>query len=69
MMASEFTLTHPPVKDQSQTRQVPGGAIFLPLGAQNQPFSRAGCRSGRSHPAKLHFRPPVQMYGTFPEMG
>ena len=62
-----FLLTHPPVNDQSQTWQLLGGAIFLPLGAQNHPFSTAGCRSARSHPAKLHLRPPVQMYGTFPE--
>jgi hypothetical protein len=59
-------MTDPPVCDQSQTWHMFGCGSFFPLGAQNHPFTIAGCRSGRSHPAKLHFRPPVQMYGMSP---
>ena len=33
-----------------------------PVEAQYHPFSIAGCRSGRSHPAKLHFLPPRQTF-------
>jgi len=42
------------------------GPIFAPEPDQNQPFTLAGTKSGRSHPLKLHFRPDVQMYLIFP---
>lgn len=48
------------------TKYLPYLPILAPDPDQNHPFSFGGCKSGRSHPAKLHLRPDVQMYRTFP---
>ena len=42
------------------------GNILTPEPDQNQPLTMAGCRSGLSHPSKLHFLPEVQKYLTAP---
>lgn len=39
----------------------PNSPILAPEPDQNQPFSFGGCKSARSHPAKLHLRPDVQI--------
>ena len=55
--------TYPPVRDQSQTLHLFFAGIFLFVGAQNHPLMMVGIRSFLSQPLKLHFRPPVQIYG------
>ena len=55
--------TYPPVRDQSQTLHLFFAGIFLFVGAQNHPLMMVGIKSFLSQPLKLHFRPPVQIYG------
>ena len=54
--------TYPPVGDHSQKSQSPFAGILVRLAAQNHPLTMLGVKSGRSHPRKLHLRPPVHMY-------
>ena len=54
-------VSYPPVRDQSQYLHLLLLGILMLVDAQNHPLIMAGWRSFRSHPLKLHFRPPVQM--------